>query len=103
MSKINFDPNNYKKFNDYNYVMSQAFNITCSLCDEQEIEFVVKNSPTPLGRLLKDKNRNLTDKEVEKIVTEEIVKWDLLEENNFNNNIATFLCWECWNNLTEQK
>ncbi|MDQ0567831.1 hypothetical protein [Mycoplasma yeatsii] len=103
MSKINFDPNNYKKFNDYNYVMSQAFNITCSLCDEQEIEFVVKNSPTPLGRMLKEKNRNLTDKEVEKIATEEIVKWDLLEENNFNNNIATFLCWECWNNLTEQK
>lgn len=103
MSKINFSSNNYKKFNDYNYVMSQAFDITCSLCDEQEIEFVVKNSPTPLGRLLKDKNCNLTDKEVEKIAKEEIIKWESLEEQNFNNNIATFLCWECWNNLTEKE
>ncbi|WP_043645710.1 hypothetical protein [Mycoplasma putrefaciens] len=101
MNNINFDPKNYQSFNDYNDLMIRAFKITCSLCDSQEIEFLFKDSPIPIGRLLKQQNLKLSDIEVEQIVKQELIKWDQLEASNFKQKIPTFLCAICWNSLLE--
>ncbi|WP_434343251.1 hypothetical protein V2P32_02965 [Mycoplasma sp. 06067-C1-B144P-99-0482-3] len=100
--KVNFDSKNYKYFRDYNFFMVKFFNITCSLCDNYEISFVINSSPTPIGTILKKENKKLSEKEVEQLVKQQIDIWENLEKDNFKNNIPTFLCDECWNTLTNQ-
>ncbi|KAF5295741.1 hypothetical protein FQA39_LY12914 [Lamprigera yunnana] len=70
--KITIEKNDYCEFNDYNDLMINAFEIGCSLCGESEILFVLKNSPKPIGRLLKDLNKDFDDDEIEKILEQPI-------------------------------
>jgi hypothetical protein len=68
MEQINFEASDYENFNDYNNLMVQAFGIGCSLCVSSEIILVLKNSPVPIGRLIKNQGKNLSDIEIEKLI-----------------------------------
>ncbi|AVN65248.1 hypothetical protein CG002_02705 [Mesoplasma florum] len=98
-NKINFNKDNYVEFNDFNDVMIQAFGIGCSLCYEPQISFVLKDHPKPIGSLIKEQGKNLTDSEVEKLVENPIQEWQKFEDINFDNQEPTFLCDECWNQM----
>jgi hypothetical protein len=50
----NFNPDEYRKFEDPNNVMQELFGITCSLCGYDEISYVAENTPDTLGTIAKD-------------------------------------------------
>lgn len=98
-NKINFNKENYLEFNDFNDVMIQAFGIGCSLCYEPQISFVLNGHPKPIGTLIKEQNKNLTDNEIENLIKKPIDEWQNFEDINFDQQIPTFLCDECWNQM----
>ncbi|WP_026389737.1 hypothetical protein [[Acholeplasma] multilocale] len=99
MDTIEFNSDYYESFNDYNDLMVQAFGIGCSLCESPEITFVHKGHPTPIGMLIKEQGKDLSDKEVEKLIAKPLEEWQIFDDSNSDESIATFLCDECFNTL----
>lgn len=99
MHNIVFKANEYEAFIDYNDIMIQAFGIGCSLCGATQISFVLQNHPITIGSLMKKYGISLTDKQVEELTEQPIKQWQNFEDENFNQNKATFLCEDCWNEM----
>ncbi|WP_027063165.1 hypothetical protein [Mesoplasma seiffertii] len=99
MQQINFERDSYENFNDYNDLMVQAFGIGCSLCESSEIILVLKDSPIPIGRLIKQQAKSLSDEEVEKLIAEPLQQWQKFDDLNSEALKPTFLCAECFNTL----
>ncbi|AUF83644.1 hypothetical protein CXP39_02415 [Mesoplasma syrphidae] len=103
MQQINFELKDYENFNDYNDLMVQAFGIGCSLCESPEIILVLKDGPIPIGRLIKQQYKTLTDQEVESLIEKPLQQWQKFDDQNSEILKPTFLCAECFNTLNIER
>jgi hypothetical protein len=98
-----FNQDEYRKFEDPNNVMQELFGITCSLCGYDEISYVAENTPDTLGTIAKDalaKNPAITDEEMDALMDSPIDAWQQVDDYNSENGIPTFLCFDCYEQLS---
>lgn len=97
-----FKIENYESFHDVDEIMKNIFGITCSLCGYDEISYVHKNSPKPIGTVTKEayeSDDSITDEAMNEICEKQIQAWQETDDYNAENKIPTFLCYDCFDQL----
>lgn len=100
MDNIKINKNDYEPFLDYKDLMIQAFGIGCSICGDEEINFVLKNHPETIGNIVK-KLGNKTDEQIEQAIELPLKQWQEFDDSNADNNKPVFICEECWNSFDD--
>ncbi|AKU80055.1 hypothetical protein [Spiroplasma turonicum] len=106
IKKDKFFEDDFIIFNDYDNIMIQAFNIGCSLCGIETIEYAYKDIPQPIGNKVKeihDNNPNVSDVEIEELLKDLIDDWQNYDDKNASEGIPTFLCSECYFQLLKNE